>query len=51
MASLRDTLINLLEDIVEDDNLTETQKETAEACLEKLEDMRDGYGTHSWDED
>lgn len=51
MASLRDTLIVLLEDLIENEQLVDKQVPTAEACLEALEDMRDGYGTASWDGD
>lgn len=55
MPNLRDSIITLLEDMVEhlDTDIDPNPEliKRANAALEILEDQRDGYGSHSWDEE
>lgn len=54
MPNLRDTVIVFLEDIIEngtDAKVHSGMIKHAEELLEVLEDMRDGYGNHTWDDD
>lgn len=51
MPNLRDTCITLLEDIIESEELTSNLLYKVEVLLELLEDQRDDYGSHPWDED